>query len=82
MPTVSTGTTSINFGSALRIGWRPQGSLTPFTYLLPYPTADDLPNYHFTVPVTGAVEIEYTEICPNCSGNTYSTPTVVNLNLT
>lgn len=71
MPNISTGRTMIKFGSHLRIGYRPQGSAGPFIYLPQYFTQEQLP-VTFTVPATGDWEIEYTEICPNCSGGIYS----------
>lgn len=82
MAVVSTGTTSISFGSSLMIGYRQLGSTGPYTYLPVYPKYDQLPNYQYTVPLTGNVEIEYTEICPNCSGGIYGDPFVVSLSLT
>jgi hypothetical protein len=81
MADISTGTTSISYGSVLRIGYRANGSASAFTYINTYPTIDQLP-YTFVVPLTGAVEIEYTEVCPNCSGNTYSDPQLVVINIT
>jgi len=75
MGQVSTGTTSINFGSRLRIGYRVAFSTSAFTYLGTYPTADQLP-YEFTLPA-GTYEIEYTQLCASCSGNQYSETEIV-----
>lgn len=70
MANVTTGTTTIKFGSNLRIGYRVKDSGAPFTYLPHYPTFNELP-YTFTL-ASGAWEVEYTELCPNCSGPKYS----------
>jgi hypothetical protein len=70
---VSTGSTAIEFGATLRIGYRVNGSSGPFTYLTPLPSYNDLP-YTFSVPGVGVWEIEYTQICPSCSGSNYSEP--------
>jgi hypothetical protein len=79
MATVSTGSTTIQFGSNLRIGYRAQGSLSPFTYLLFYPAFNDLP-YEFTLEI-GDWEVEYTEVCKSCENLKYSTPQVVNISI-
>jgi len=79
MASVSTGTTSIKFGSNLRIGYRPAGSLAAFTYLNHYPTFNELP-YTFTLGI-GNWEVEMTEICPDCGGYKYSAPEVVNITI-
>lgn len=71
MPSVSTGTTSIPFGTNLRIGYRLQGNPGAFTYVSVYPTHNQLP-YTFTVPTAGTWEIEYTIVCPTCTGNQFS----------
>lgn len=76
MPNIKTGTTTIKFGSVLRIGYRPFGSTSAFTYIPNYPGPDDLPDYTFSVPTAGTWEVEYTEICASCSNNRYSTPIV------
>ena len=73
MAAFSTGTTSIPYGTTLRIGFRPQGSTSAFTYPTPYKSYDDLPAT-ITVPAAGTYEVEYTIICPNCSLGTYSSP--------
>lgn len=78
MPDISTRNTAIKFASSLRIGFRAIGSASGFTYITPYPTADQLP-FIFTVPTAGTWEVEYTEICPNCSGGIYSDPVIVNV---
>lgn len=75
MGQVSTGSTSINFGSNLRIGYRIAFSSSAFTYLNQFPTLDELP-YTFNLD-PGTYEIEYTQVCPNCSGNKYSEPDIV-----
>lgn len=72
MGDVSTGTTTIDFGANLRIGYRIHGSSSPFTYIGFIPAYADLP-YTFTLD-TGTYDIEYSEICPSCSLPTYSTP--------
>ena len=70
MASVSTGSTSINFGATLRIGYRTYGSTSPFTYLGYFPSYNELP-YTFTLS-SGTWEIEYTQICPSCSIPNYS----------
>ena len=80
MSTISTGTTSIKFGSSLRIGYRQAYSASAFTYVYEHPSYDQLP-YIFSVPSPGLYEIEYTEICPNCSGGIYSEPVIVLVNV-
>lgn len=70
MPKISTGSTAIGFASNIRIGFRALGSSGSFTYL-PVKSADQLP-LSFEVPTSGTWEVEYTEICPNCSGGIYS----------
>lgn len=69
----STGSTTINYGSSLRIGYRAAFSSSAFTYITHYPTYNELP-YQFTLPSSGQWEIEYTELCPSCSGSSYSEP--------
>jgi len=64
---VNTGSTMIEFGTNLRIGYRPYGSLTQFVYFPTYPTFNQLP-YTFNVPSAGVWEIEYAQICQTCSG--------------
>jgi hypothetical protein len=80
MPYISTESTSIEFGTSLRIGYRIYGSITPFNYLSYYPSYNELP-YTFEVPSVGIWEIEYTQLCSSCSGTGYSDPqtTVVTL---
>lgn len=80
MPDVSTGETAIKSGSQLRIGYRPYGSLSLFTYVTPYPNYDQLPKT-FTLPASGNWEIELTQICPNCSGGVYSDPILTNITI-
>lgn len=77
----STGSTSIKFGSVLRVGYRPNGSTAAFTYFEPYFSFDDLPA-QYTIPTVGQMEVEYTEICPNCSGGIYSNAIVTVVNVT
>lgn len=77
MPNVTTGSTAIKFGSTLRIGYRPVGSVAAYTYLTPYITFNELPKV-FNLPV-GAWELELTEICPNCSGGIYSNPVLTQI---
>lgn len=74
--TISTGSTGVNQGASLRIGYRVAFSTGAFTYVNPYPTSDQLP-YQFTVPGSGQWEIEYTQLCPSCSGDSYSNPVTV-----
>lgn len=73
MPYASTGSTSIDFGSSLRIGYRIYGSISPFTYLSYFPSSNELP-YTFEVPIAGVWEFELTRLCPSCSGTGYSDP--------
>lgn len=79
MATVSTGSTSIQFGNNLRIGYRASGSLGAFTYLNYYPEFNELP-YQFTLGA-GDWEVEYTEVCSTCEGKKYSVPQVVNITI-
>lgn len=69
---ISTGTTTIDFGSNLRIGYKVHGSSDSFTYLTYHPLYTDLP-YTYALP-SGTFDIEYAQICPSCSLPTYSTP--------
>ncbi len=80
MGAISTGTTNIKFGSSLRIGYRQAYSASAFTYVATHPSYDQLP-YSFSVPTPGLYEIEYTEVCPNCSGGIYSDPVIVVVNV-
>lgn len=70
---VSTNTTTIKFGSNLRIGYRPAFSSGSFAYFQYYPSYNELP-YQFELPYSGQWEIEYTELCASCSGSSYSEP--------
>lgn len=70
---MNTGSTAIKFGSTLGIGYRIYGSISGFTPHTHYPSYNELP-YTFSLPSAGVWEIEYTEICPNCSGNKFSIP--------
>lgn len=69
----NTGTTSVEFGATLRIGYRVYGSTGAFTYLNYFPSYNELP-YTFHLPSNGVWEVQYTQICPNCSGSKYSDP--------
>lgn len=73
MADVNTGSTSIPFGATLKIGYRVYGSSGPYTYLTYFPNYNELP-YTFEVPTSGIWQIEYTTICPSCSGSGYSAP--------
>jgi len=73
---VSTGTTSIAFGSVLKIGYRVYGSTGPYTYLTEYPTLNQLP-YEFSLPSAGTWQLEYSELCQTCGGGRYSDPETV-----
>ena len=70
---ISTNSTTINFGSNLRIGYRAAYSASAFTYVSHFPSYNELP-YQFEVPSSGQWEIEYTELCPSCAGSNYSSP--------
>lgn len=71
MATISTGSTSIEFGTTLRIGYRIYGATNSYVYLNYFPSYNELP-YQFEIPAPGIWEIEYTQICPSCSGANYS----------
>lgn len=71
MAVVSTNTTTIKFGSNLRIGYRPAFSTGAYTYITYNPAYNELP-YQFVIPASGQWEVEYTELCPSCSGSAYS----------
>jgi hypothetical protein len=72
MAFVTTGSTVISFGATLRIGYRTYGSSSPYTYLSYFPSYNELP-YEFELS-SGTWQVEYTTICPNCSGSVYSDP--------
>lgn len=76
MPKISTGQTMIKFASYLRIGYRAENSSGHYTYFPQYFSQEQLP-ITIDLPSSGSWEIEYTEICPNCSGGIYSNPVVV-----
>jgi len=78
---VYTGSTAIPFGSTLKIGYRVYGSSGPYTYLSSFPSYNDLP-YTFSLPTAGTWQVEYTTICPSCSGNGYSAPSTYVITLT
>lgn len=78
---VNTGSTSIDFGADLKIGYRPNGSAGAFVYLTPLPNYNQLP-YTFSLPSAGVWDIEYTQICASCSGSVYSEPQVVTVIVT
>lgn len=74
-----TASATIPFGTALRVGYRAQGSASPFTYFSFTPAYNQLP-YTFpdNVP-SGLYEAETTTICPNCSGSSFSDPVVTDI---
>lgn len=72
-------TYTIPIGTKLRIGYRIQGSSSPFTYLTTTPTDQQSP-YTFTL-ASGAYDLELTTVCPNCSGNAFSDVTQVPINV-
>jgi len=78
---VSTGTTSISFGSVLKIGYKVYGSSGPYTYLTDYPTLNELP-YQFSLPSANTWQLEYTELCQTCGGGKYSDPETVVVTVT
>lgn len=67
----NTGSTSIEYGATLQIGYRPYGSETAFVPLSHFPGYNELP-YTFNLPGPGVWEIEYNQICATCSGSRYS----------
>jgi hypothetical protein len=75
MAAVNTGSTSIPYGATLRIGYRLYGSTVPYTYLSPLPNYNELP-YTFTLD-SGTWQVEYSTVCPNCSGNMFSEPETI-----
>jgi len=81
MPDISTGTTMIKFGSLLRIGYRASGSAAGYTYLPVLFSQSQLPVI-ITVPSPGNWELEYTEVCSNCSGGIYSDPVLLTVSVT
>ncbi len=74
MGQISTGATTIDFGTNLRIGWRQAYTDDAFTYLTEFPEYNDLP-YVFELPA-GVYEIEYTQVCPSCTISKYSDPSL------
>lgn len=78
---ISTGSTSIQYGSSLKIGWRLYGSTSPFTYITHLPDYDELP-YTFELPTVGTYEIEYTQVCPSCSAPQFSASAVTLVTVT
>lgn len=74
-----TASATIPFGTALRVGYRGQGSAAPFTYFTFTPAYNQLP-YTFPDSISpGLYEAETTTICPNCSGSSFSTPVITNI---
>ncbi len=69
-------TYTIPFGASVRVGYRQTGSSDPFTYISHYPTYNESPYTIDGLPV-GLYEVEITTICPNCSGNTFGDPLVI-----
>lgn len=68
---------TIPFGTSLRVGYRPQGSSGPYTYITgTYPTYLQSP-YTLSGIAPGNYDIELTTVCPNCSGAQFSSPTVI-----
>lgn len=67
-------TYTIPFGSNLRVGYKPAGAASPYTYLNVFPGAEDSP-YTIVIPA-GFYDVQLSTICPNCSGNNYSDPFV------
>lgn len=72
MANISTGSTTITFGSNLRIGYKVHGSSNDFTYLSHLPAYEELP-YIFSLP-SGTYDVEYSEVCQTCTTPSYSTP--------
>lgn len=68
---VNTGATNIKFGTTLGIAYRPFGSASAFVQLGYFPGYNELP-YTFSLPSAGVWEIQYTTICPSCSGSKFS----------
>lgn len=70
---------TIAFNQKIRIGYRVWGSSGPYTYLNTFPGPGDSPYDLTSVLTTGDWDVEVTVICPNCSGNSYSSPTVTSI---
>lgn len=66
---------TIPFGSSLRIGYKPQTSGGPYTYLPTYPSYNASP-YTISGIALGAYDIEVSTVCQNCSGANFSDPVV------
>lgn len=66
---------SIPFGSSIRIGYRIQGSSSPFTYISGFPNYNQSP-YTISGIAAGNYEVELTTICPNCSGGIFASPAI------
>lgn len=66
---------TIPFGASLRVGYRTQGSSSPFSYLSQFPTYNDSP-FTFSGLPESLYEVEITAICPNCGGGVFSAPEV------
>lgn len=81
MPDLKTGTTTIKYGSVLRISYRLVGSASAFTQVQHYPGPNELP-YTFTVPTPGTYEVELVEVCSTCSNaNKFSDPVIVTVSV-
>lgn len=65
----------IPFGTSIRIGYRVQNSLSPFTYVMPFPSYAQTPFYIQDLPLQ-QYEVELTSVCPNCSGANYGSPEI------
>jgi hypothetical protein len=65
---------TIAYGQKLRIGYKAASSASAFTYLPDFPGPGDMP-FEFIISA-GTYDVETTIICPNCSGNIYSSPIV------
>ena len=77
---ISTGSTMIEIGSRLKIGYKPYSDPGQFNYLVEMPLHDQLP-YKFSLPI-GYYDIQYIEICPTCTTPTYSTPIQISVDMT
>jgi hypothetical protein len=81
MPNLTTGTTTIKYGSVLQISYRLVGSAAAFTPVLHYPGPNELP-YTFSVPTTGTYEVQLVEVCSTCSNaNKFSEPVIVTVSV-
>lgn len=67
---------SIPFGTSLRVGYKVSASTNAYTYVTPYPDYTQSP-YTLVVPGAGLYDLEFTTVCPSCSGGNFSTPQVI-----